>query len=108
MIHKGDIDSAIAECEVEPLTAAKLEKLAHLYIVRESLFGKQNYDNWQSTSAKSVEMIVEIGDGSEFSRAIDGKRASDAWQLMCDLVDTLEVLHPKLHSSLIKKIGEIQ
>lgn len=107
MIDKRDIDSAIKDCEAEPLTASKLDRLAHLYIVRGYLFDDREQRAAYAVPTNSTTGIVCIDDDTEFGRAINGKSTIDAWRVMGELVDALEVLHPKLHSSLLKKLREI-
>lgn len=105
MIYRKDIENAIAECEAEPLTAAKLEKLAHLYIVHGYLFGSPGTE--APKAAADHEKIMDIDGDSEFCRAACGKNAVEVWAIIADLVDTLEILHPRLYNGLIQKLNEI-
>lgn len=105
MIYRRDIENAIAECEAEPLTAARIEKLAHLYIVHGYLFG--NPETTTPKAAAEPEKIVEIDGDSEFCRAAYGKNAREVWAIIADLVDALEILHPRLYNGLLQKLNEI-
>lgn len=44
---------------------------------------------------------------SDFLRAVAGIPASDAWAVMDELMDTLQVVNPRTYDSVMRKLGRI-
>lgn len=44
---------------------------------------------------------------SDFLKAVFGKKASSAWTVMDELMDTLHVVNPKVYESVMRKIKEL-
>ena len=42
---------------------------------------------------------------SEFFQAISGRKSSDMWAVMGELMDTLQAINPRLFNSVLRKIN---
>lgn len=113
MITEKDLQEAIAECEGQRNpTANTCIKLAAFYTIKQHLFPDPDPDNSASfpqvysyTPAPPAETnYVSYDGGSEFAQAVQSLPEDLAWEIMDELMSTLEVLNPKLYSSTIRKI----
>lgn len=109
MITKTDLQEAIAEClgKRNP-DASTCIKLAAYYTIMDNLYPSEENDAEiprYSFAAEPVEEVMYEGN-SEFSKAITGKKPSDMWALMDELMDALSVLNPRLYNSVMDKIKE--
>jgi GGDEF domain-containing protein len=50
-------------------------------------------------------IIGKYGD-SEFMRVIEGKKAEDVWSVMDELLQTIQMLQPRLYNATIEKLKE--
>lgn len=91
--------NAIDECEVEPLTPAKREKLAQLYIIYNHLYS-------QPKSTEKTKVISISGD-SDFFKLVDGKDADSVLDVVGELVDTIQIIQPALYYGFISKLQDI-
>lgn len=98
MISKDELDKTILELEMRDTTFANCSKLADLYTVRDHITGQ--------TQKQPVPLETE-GD-SEFLQAIDGKDSVAVWGIMDDLMDTLKVASPRVYSSIMRRISNLQ
>ena len=101
MISREWLLNAIDECEVEPLTPAKREKLAQLYIIYNHLYSQPI-----SRRTEKTKIISTSGD-SDFLKAVDGKDADAVMGIVNELAETIQIIQPALYYGLIKKIQEI-
>lgn len=114
MITEKEVAQAIQECMREPVTGSKRSVLADLIIIQDYLFGEpmRQQEAQQSYSTPpqeqvEVQVIVEANGDSEFLRAIDGKKADRAWNLMNELVEAVKILHPSMYDAFIDKILDL-
>ena len=42
---------------------------------------------------------------SEFLQAISGRKSSEMWAVMGELMDTLQAINPRLYNSVLRKIN---
>lgn len=103
MFSKGELLDAIEELEMSPATYQNAEKLATFYLLYEHLYVKKEPVN-RIESVKEV-TIDRYGD-SDFLQAIDGKKSEDVWMVMDELMQTLQVLNPRLYQAMIDKLRE--
>lgn len=96
MISKETIDRAILEHEEKDTTYANCERLAWLYIVR---------DHISTPEAYSPRTFNTSGD-SEFLRAVRGADADRMLSVMDELMAAIQVLHPRMYESAIRKLTE--
>lgn len=126
MITEKDLQEAIAECQGERNPNANTcIKLAAFYTIRDHLFPHEEKQltnqpvssqigdtDFEMPSAYSyapppdeAETIIEYYSDTEFGRLIDGKKASDIWPVVDELVsDAVKTINPRLYEAFIQKI----
>ena len=65
----------------------------------------------QSYSAppmEQVETYIETTGDSEFLKAVDGRKADKVWKLMDELVEAVKILHPRMYTTFIDKVQDLQ
>lgn len=108
MITERDLQEAIAECQGERNPNANTcIKLAAYFTIYDHLYPKQaeKVEEVPQTIFKTVDegMIADYGD-TEFYKAIKGKKAADVWDVMNELMDTLQVINPKLYDGVMRQL----
>lgn len=93
MITERELIEAIRECEEEPPSFTSIKKLANLFIVYNQLYGKAE--------------PIKTEKSGEFWNAVNGKNAEKVLAIMAELMETLEVLYPKVYGSIIKKLSDL-
>ena len=93
MITEKELIEAIRECEEEPPSFTSIKKLANLYIVYNQLYGKAE--------------PIKTEKSGEFWNAVNGKDAEKVLVIMAELMETLEVLYPKVYNNIIKKLSDL-
>jgi hypothetical protein len=101
MFSKKELTDAIDELENSPSTYQNAEKLSTFYSLYDHLYVRQE-PVYYSESVGEVK-IDRYGD-SEFYKAIEGKQAENVWSVVNELMETLQMLHPKLYGATIDKI----
>ena len=125
MITEQDLQEAIAECQGERNPNANTcIKLAAFYTIRNELFPKQDqltktpeisqigapvFDNRYGYSnappPEEVETTIEYYSDTEFGRIIEGRKASEIWPVVDELVsEAVKALNPRLYDAFIRKI----
>lgn len=110
MITLEDLQAAIAECQgVRNPTANTAIKLAAFYTIKNELFGKDehvgNSEQLPSYSyASQPEDTITYDSGSEFSQMIHGKRVDEVLDVMDELMETLQVINPRLYAGVLRKL----
>lgn len=103
MFSRGELLDAIEELEMSPATYQNAEKLATFYLLYEHLYVKKEPVN-RIESVREV-TIDRYGD-SEFFQAIEGKKSEEGWMVMDELMQTIQMLHPRLYQATMDKIQE--
>jgi hypothetical protein len=103
MFSKNEILDAIDDLEEAPATYQNAEKLATFYSLYDHLFVTKEPMN-RIESIREV-IIGKYGD-SEFMRVIEGKKAEDVWSVMDELLQTIQMLQPRLYNATIEKLKE--
>lgn len=65
----------------------------------------------QSYSAPPVEQVetyIGTNGDSEFLKAIDGRKAEKVWKLVDELVEAVKILHPRMYTTFIDKVQDLQ
>lgn len=108
MISKKELEEAIQECKSLPATYQSCEKLATLFNVYDHLYAEQvqPVSLHRETQIVQQEVIHNPGD-SEFCKLIDGKDAKKVWDVIEELMQTIEVVNSRLHTAVIMKLSEI-
>ena len=107
MISEKDLTDAIAEClgQRNP-NAQTCIKLAAFYTIHQNLYGKQDEIILPEQSYSGSTGTVTYDSGTEFSDLIQGKDIEEVLPLMDELMTTVQVLHPRLYNSVIRKLRE--
>lgn len=114
MITEKDLEEAIAECQGkrDPDSNTCI-KLAAFYTLKNELFPKREefnpptYSLAAPTVTDTSERVISYNSGTEFSRAIDGKRADDVWTVMDELMtDVIRLINPRLYNATLNKIEQ--
>ena len=118
MITEKDLQEAIAECQGQrnPTTNTCI-KLAAFLTIQKEMFGKsEQFETveklepikaYSFQAANSKEKIVDYPVDTEFGKLIDGQIAADVWDVMQELMDTLQITNPKLYSFAVRKLEQI-
>ena len=117
MITEKEISQAIEECMREPVTGNKRAVLADLIIIHDYLFGAPMQAHeaphpmpMQSYSAppmEQAETYIQTDGGSEFLKAVDGRKADKVWKIMDELVEAVKILHPRMYTTFIDKVQDL-
>lgn len=118
MITEKEVAQAIEECLREPVTGNKRAVLADLIIIQDYLFGEptraretqQTPIPMQSYSAPPIEQAetyIQTDGGSEFLKAVDGRKADKVWKLIDELVEAVKILHPRMYTTFIDKVQDL-
>ena len=103
MVSLEIINGEIADLESRTPTYTTMERLAWLYIVRD-------HNTISSAaapvviSAKTAENTITYDSGTEFSKAINGRKASDVLPLLDEMMQMVQVAYPKLYSAVMDKL----
>lgn len=105
MITRKDLETAIAECQGKKNPDAKTcIMLAAFYTIRKEMFGEAEFPSYSFTPAPDRNTI-EIDSDSEFARAVDGREVNEVLPVMNELMDTLQILQPRLYSAVMAKLA---
>ena len=100
MIDREDLLREIEECQRDPVTLAKIERLSCMLVVYDHLYGKTPYSRRETLP----EAIVNIEGDSEFIQRIRGKKAVDVWRVMDELMAVLRVINERLYDQVLQNI----
>ncbi len=99
MIREDDLLEAIAECQGEKNPNANTcIKLAAYYTILNNL-GTPTH----SFASEPAEKVI-YNSGSEFSQAIEGIPVNEVMAVMDELMDTVQILMPKLYYATLEKL----
>ena len=102
MLSENELLQAIRDCENQPSSYANCQKLAVFYALYNELYGQK--DAAPHTVTETV--ICIDGEKSEFLAAIDGAKSSKIWQIIDELMNTLQVINPRLYDGVMRKIRD--
>ena len=116
MITEQDLQEAIAECKGKrnPDSSTCI-KLAAFLIIQEHLYGKPTEDSYTPTfpaysyaaaPVDHIETTIDYQSDTEFSQAVDGRRASEIWTIIDELMEVLRVTTPRLYKGVLRKIQD--
>ena len=116
MITTEDVAAAIAECEgTRKPNANTCLKLAALYTIREQM-QRENKEPQQNNTGYSFAhqsptnenaKTVSYNSGSEFGESVYGKDAETVFAVMDELLQTVQVMVPRLYTATIIKLKEL-
>jgi hypothetical protein len=109
VITEQDLQEAIAECQGQRNpNASTCIKLAAFLTIQRELFGEgkeaAQLPAYSYAMQTESEPMIENDSDSEFARAIDGRRQSEIWPLMDEMMDTIHAIHPRLYSAVMERL----
>lgn len=108
MITRSDLDSAIAECQGKRNPDARTcMMLAAFFTIRREMFGEEKEAIAPSYSFAPApnRNTIEIDSDSELARAINGRDLADVFPVLDELMDTLQILYPRLYDAVMMKLA---
>ena len=105
MITEQDLQAAIAECKGQRNPHANTcLKLASFLTIQDHLFGKQEEEPIMRYSYSSCGSEINYSGESEFASLVNGKDQSYVFKILDELMDTIQVINPRLYASVIRKL----
>lgn len=105
MITEKELMEAIKECETEPVTLAKISKLADFYTVYDHLFGMPVDDGY--SYAGNVENVIQTNGDTEFLSTVNGKDAEKVLAVIDELLEAVKLLQPRMYDGVLRRLYEI-
>lgn len=105
MITERDLQDAIAECQGERHpTANTCIKLAAYFTIYDHLYHKSEEEPVPQNIIQPVgDEIPDYGD-SDFYRTIRGRHPAEVWAVMNELMDTIQIINPKLYDGVMRQL----
>ena len=108
MITQQDLAQAIAECQGDRNPNANTcIKLAAFLTIQRELFGEEKQAEQlasYSCAPAPDRNIVEIDSDSEFAQAVNGMPLDEFFPVMDELMDTLQIVQPRLFNAVMAKL----
>lgn len=101
-----EIESEIRSAEQQKVTFNNVRDLALLYFVREH-FTQASLPLTKMIEPESSDISLETAE-SEFLKSVRGKDSETVWNIMNELMSTIQMLEPKLYNAVMRKIQEVQ
>lgn len=108
MITETDLKAAIAECQGKRNPDANTcIKLAAFYTIQREMFGeeKQAEPIPSYSYASAPESLIEYDGESEFAKSIDGRKQDEVLPILEELMQTLQVIQPRLYNAVMNKLS---
>ena len=106
MIKEQDLLDAIAECQGERNPNANTcMKLAAYYTILNQMYPEEKTTEQPVYSYAESPGQATYDSGSEFSNVIKRLYPDDVYEVMDELMDTVQVLIPKLYNATIEKLN---
>lgn len=104
MITEKDLLEAIAECQgTRDPKANTCIKLASYYTILDHISKKEEPEPPIYSFASRSDIVNYYG-SSEFAKIIEGRDSDEVWEVMDELMSTLQVVNPRLYASVIRKL----
>ena len=111
LIYEKDLDEAIAVCQGERNPNANTcLKLAAYYTLKHELFGKPEHSlddvsySFAPAPVETVSQIIDYKSDTDFSQAINGRKADDIWPIIDEMMTTVQVMLPRLYDVVMRKL----
>jgi len=111
LITRADLEEAVAECNgLRNPNANTCIKLAAYYTILNEM-DKAEQEPVRilpaySGAADPPENTVRIGSRSRFAEIVDGTELGKFYNIMDELMDTLQVVNPPLYAGVLRKFQE--
>ncbi len=102
MISQNELEKEIRELENAPESYRTYEKLAVLRAVYNDYYAEPEMFMPMSVDSAKIPRISD----SNFAKAIEGMDSRNFWELIDELMSTLQILNPRLYNSVMRKINE--
>lgn len=107
MITEKDLHEAIAECQGERNPNANTcIKLAAYYTILNEI-SRKDYPEMKMSSGDPMPITsdrIYIESDSEFAQIVNGMNPQEVWPLMNELMETLNMVNPRLYASVIRRL----
>lgn len=103
MLSESELLRAIDELEDSAPTFQNCQKMATFYTLLNSMYRSGEKIGVQKIETEHEEVIGNHGD-SEFLRMIDGMDSREAWMIIDELMDAIQVLQPRLYDSVMRRL----
>ena len=100
-ITKRELNEAIRECEEAPPSYQNCQRLATFYTIYNHMFPPERQ------SEIRTETVIEDYGKSDFLLSVGGKNAEKVWNVMDELMSTLQAVNPKLYEGVLQKIDDL-
>lgn len=101
MLTKRELLDAIRECENSPVSYQNCQRLATFYAIYDHMFPPERQSEVQA------EKVIEDYGKSDFLLSVGGKDAERVWNVMDELMSTLQAVNPKLYDGVLRKISDL-
>lgn len=105
-----EIEWAIHELEQEESSEGRYTLLAALYTCRNEMLGlsapQPQIAAYSEATGPVQERLGQYGD-SDFLLAVEGKEPAEAWAVMDELMETLQVVNQRAYDSVMRKLGRL-
>ena len=106
MITLEELDEAIRDCEgSERHTYDDCIRLAALYTIKKQLY-PDNIPEIRQSFRAAEDAIGDYGE-SEFLQIVSGKNAGGVWEVIDELMTTIEITNPRLYNGVMRKIERL-
>lgn len=105
MIKEQDLLEAIAECQGERNPDARTcRNLAAFYTILDHIQKKEDPNSIEDGYSYAVAPSIEYHSDSEFYQYIANMDINDIIALFDEVMDTLQIVNPRLYQSIIRKV----
>ena len=104
MFTEAELIDAIDQITSGKHSIQNCERLAAIYIVLDHLYGKEEKP---VMSDNKIETTVGQYGESKFLNDVAGKSAKEAWLLMDELVEAVQVFNPRLMNNFFEKLNSL-
>ncbi len=101
MLTKRELVNAIRECEEAPVSYQNCQRLATFYLIYDHMFPPERQ------SAVRTETFIDTYGQSDFLLSVSGKSSEKVWNIMNELMSTLQAVNPKLYEGVLQEIYDL-
>ena len=110
MITEQDLQAAIAECQgARNVNANTCIKLAAFYTIWDHLYGdkEEPVSKFPAYSLENKSESVNYESDSEFAELIHGMPSEKVWQIMDELMSTLQAVNRRLYDGVMRRLTDL-
>lgn len=105
-----EIEWAIQELEGQESSEGRYTLLAALYTCRNEMMGlsspQPQIAAYSEAAGPTADRLGQYGD-SDFLRAVAGKNPAEAWIVIDELMETLQVINQRIYDSTMRKMERL-